>query len=178
MDESIENFTTDVKQLKFKRIGVYGGIKKYMVFNNESKMKIKIKDVYLPFGIETFNGNQILNVELYPKKSNVHNNIESLIYSFEETAKNKEFYQGDVKKNITECIFYNNLKCEDNKSILRTYVGNNMISYVMLGTYKTYVTSNDLKATTCDIEIELGGFWINDTTYGFTWYVKEIQVKH
>jgi len=38
------------------------------------------------------------------------------------------------------------------------------------------MTSNDIKKTIANVEMELGIVWITDNNYGYLWFLKEIQV--
>lgn len=176
-DNLIELNVNQIKFKKTKNMNNYHG-KSYILFsNNLSKTEIKLKKVYLPFGIEIFNKKAILNVEIYPKKSNEENNMYAMLYSFENELKDKTKFPNDIKNEINELTYYNFMKSNNNNGyLIRTHMSPNPEIYAMIGKFKNALTSKDIKDVKCNIDLELGTFWINDVNYGITWFVKRIEV--
>lgn len=178
-DESNGIFNFDINKLKFKKTKdkLTEHQKNYVVFTDEGKQKIKLNSVFLPFGVEFYNKKQILNIELYPKKNNVHNNLYSLLSALEQDFSNKLIINNEIKSEISELTYHSFLKLNSNNSIhVRTYMSQNPNIYTYIGKFKENIMQSSIKGTTCNIEIEIGTMWINSSNYGIILYVKDIQI--
>lgn len=166
-------FEIDIKKLHFKKTKDMN----YMIFTDSGKPMIKLEKVYLPFGIEYYNKKQILNIEMYPNKNNTHNNLYSLITFLEKEFEEKNINDNQLKNNLTNLDYHCGLKETNMNSVhFRTYMSQNPEIYTYIGKFKENVTQSSVKQRICNIEVELGTLWTNETSYGIIWYVKSIQI--
>jgi hypothetical protein len=169
-----------VSDLKFKKTmeKISEHKKNYIIFkSNTEKIKIKMDKVFLPFGVEIYNKRQILNIEIYPKKNNNHNNIHSMLFAFEQEFGDLNNIDWYVKQELDNISYHSFLKSNGyGGNHIRSYMSPNPEIFTMMGKYKQILSSKDLKGVYCNVELELGTFWINELHYGIIWYVKSIQV--
>lgn len=172
-------FDIQASQLNFKKTKdkLSEHQKKYMIFNNNGRPKIYLNSVFLPFGVEYYNKKQILNIELYPTKNNAHNNMYSLLRSLEEELSTKNINNYELKNNIQNLEYHSFLKQNSNSDIhIRAYMSVNPEIYTFVGKFKENVMQSNLKGSRCNIELELGTLWINETNFGIIFYAKSIQI--
>jgi hypothetical protein len=171
-------FDIDVKNLRFKktRDKLSEHQKNYIIFDETGKPKIKLEKVFLPFGAEYYNKKQILNIEIYPNKNNTHNNLYSLLLALEQEFSDKLVHNYELKNDIAELKYYSFLKNNSNNVHIRTYMSPNPNIYTIIGKFKEPIMQSSIKGTYCNIEMELGTLWMNDTNFGVIWYVKDIQI--
>lgn len=172
-------FDISVENLKFKKTKdkLSEHQKNYMIFTEHGKPKIKLEKVFLPFGVEFYNKKQILNIELYPNKNNVHNNLYSLFLALEKEFSDKIIHNYELKNDIENLKYHSFLKQNSNSSFhIRTYMSPNPDVYTFIGKFKENVMQSSLKGTYCNIELELGTLWMNPTNFGIILYVRDIQI--
>jgi hypothetical protein len=168
-------FNIDVNHLSFiktKDKSSDANQKNFVIHSFNGKPKIIIKSAYIPFGIEFYNKKQVLNIELYPKKNNLHNNIISSISTFEKNLM-ENFSKNPEYSNLT---FHSSLKESKKHVHLRTYCAPSMSTFTIIKNEKINIIQSSIKSNNCDIELDLGTMWVNNTNYGIIWYVKQIQI--
>lgn len=172
-------FDLQLENLKFKKTQnkLSEHQKNYMIFIDTGKPKIRLEKVFIPFGVEFYNKKQILNLELYPHKNNVHNNLYSLLLALEQEFSDKIVHNYELKNDIVNLKYHSFIKQNDNSSIhVRTYMSTNPDIYTFVGKFKEQITQSSIKGTHCNVELELGTLWMNATNFGVIFYVKEIQI--
>jgi hypothetical protein len=164
----------------FKRNKTTGN---YSIYDNNSKrIQLTINNVFLPFGLETYNDSDVLNLQLSDKNNYQHNNIiilkdidDKLELLADEnpylTLDDLEYYhilREDVYKKDKKD------KKDIKKYLMRSYLkkGVSITHKQLFGTYD----KRNLKSKFCNIVIELGSLWKNDKSYGCTIYVSSIKV--
>jgi hypothetical protein len=171
-----------IKNLSFKKtkdkIGEYR--KNYIPLNIKGeKIKIKLENVTIPFGMEKYNSSNIINIEISPKKNNDHHNYHAIISSFEkeftdlDLIKNKE-----LKKELIDKQYYNNMRDSKDGFIIRTHLFNMPEIYLNMGKFKNLLTLSDITKTKANVELELAMVWLNEHNYGIIWRIKEIEVLY
>lgn len=172
-------FDIDVKNLQFKKTKekVSDYQKNYVILSEKGKPTIHLEKVYLPFGAEYYNKKYILNIEMYPTKNNVHNNLQSLLLALEQEFSDKLIKSYELSQDIKDLTYHSFLKLNSNKSIhLRTYMSPNPEIYTYVGKFKENILQSSLQGTTCNIDLELGTLWMNGVNYGVIWYVKSVCI--
>lgn len=171
-----------VKALQFKKTKdkIEGCIKNYSISKaDNSRVKISLKKVCIPFGYEDFNGKKILNIEINSKKNNDHHNVKSLIKGFESEFTNSDnIYNKELKGDITGKGYYNNMRSSKGGKIIRCSIFGSPEIYSTMGNFKSLMTSKDITRTISNVEIELGTLWITENNYGFSWYIKKIEILY
>ena len=151
----------------------------YLLTHQSKRIKFSLKGITIPFGFEKFNGHTILNAEINTKKNNDSHNTHATIAGFEEEIKNlreKSSCPKDLKNDILGKGYYPNMRESEFGYIVRMYVFGSPKIYAMINGGEITMTSNDIKKTIANIEMELGILWITDNNYGYLWYLKEIQI--
>lgn len=178
--EILQNLS--VKDLNFKKTKekMSEHKKNYIITSKKGeRIKIIINKGIIPFGYESYNGTNVLNIEINPELGNDHYNIFSYIQSFESEFVEKNNIQcNQVNNDIEGKEYYLNMKKSKGGYIIRSYVFGNPEIFININKFKTLLTSNDIKKTIANIELALGTLWINDNNYGFLWYVRKIEVLH
>lgn len=146
---------------------------------SNQKITITLKNVIIPFGVENYNGKNIINLELNTKKSNKTYNAYATIATFEESLNllhdNKNIIN-EFKESITGKSYYPNMRQSKDGYIIRSHIfGQPKISTNFLGQLMS-ATLNDIKKTFANVVLELGSIWVTDNNYGINWYVREIEI--
>jgi hypothetical protein len=168
----------DIIELNSKNIRCILKNKKFVnVFCPLETIKIKLENVFIPFGVEKFNNKYILNLE-FEIKSNIHNNYISTLSNLESKIINKKY---ETEVNIESCLvnkkFLTSLKTSILGHILRAHISDSTEVYILKkdSTHMS-IDKDNLKGTNVNIELTLKGIWINDDTYGFYWNTNKIQI--
>ncbi len=142
------------------------------------KIILKLKNIFIPFGYELYNGQCILNLKINHTINNEIHNVFSQLLTFENELNNcSSFDDNDIMNDIENKGYYLNLKkIDDTSSMLRTHIFSSPDIYAIIGNKKFPIAQNDIKQKFANIEIELGTFWITDNNYGTLWYTKNIQI--
>ncbi len=168
----------DIIELNSKELKCVLKNKKFInVFCPLETIRIKLENIFIPFGVETYNNKYILNIE-FENKSNIHNNYLSTLTNLENKIINK-IYKTEV--NIESCLvnkkFITSLKPSVLGNILRTHISDTTNIYILKkDSSKMQLDKENLKGTSVNIELTLKGIWINDETYGFYWNVGNVQI--
>ena len=178
MSNSLENLSVATIKFKKTKDKLTEHKKNYIMSNwKGERISITLTNVKIPFGYEKYNSTNILNMEIEPKKHNEHNNIYSYIKAFEKEFIDQDNIKfGDLQKEIDGKGYYPNMRESKGGYILRAYVFGNPTIYSMIKDFKNLLTSADIKQTIANVKLELGSLWVNDTNYGFVYYIKEIEV--
>lgn len=176
----------------------------YTIHQKDSKkIRMKLCNVYIPFGREEYNDNLVLNVVINNKSNYGHNSIVQLKHIAKKFQDLRNTYVGKIKYNIESKNFFDfmtkleNTEISDQTKINQENDGQQSLvtdkpvdeyiirTYLKHGVHITHKKlignleiNYDLKQKYCDIEIELGSMWINEETnkYGINIYVNSISV--
>ncbi len=174
---SLEEFMTLMpSEMFFKKTKDAANYKKnYIISNNGKRITLKLNKINIPFGVESFNGKSILNIEIIPKTGNDHYNIHVAIQGFEKSLSNPEkFKDNSVKNDIDGKGYYQNMRKSKLGYIIRTYIFTMPNVFSSLGK----MCLSDAKDVKANVLLELGTLWINENNYGILWYVKSIEILH
>ena len=141
-------------------------------------IKIKLENVYCPFGAEYFNKKYIINFE-FEKNNNIHNNYISKLQTLENKIINKNYYS---ESSLDNCFYGKTFTTVVKQSmlghILRTHVTDSTEFYILRkDNTKMILDKENIKKTTSDIILTLKGLYLGDDNYGFYWNINEVQVK-
>jgi hypothetical protein len=146
------------------------------ISQNKLPVTFKIDNCHLPFGVEKYNGKDILNIEL-EKDNNELYNIYSKLSAIEDIIKKQEF---DADLQVTQAIrgkgFLPSVKSSLKGYILRTHIHDPDIYILKKNGDKMPIDSLNLPNTNVNISVVLNGIWINDSNYGLLWSVLNIQI--
>lgn len=137
----------------------------------------KLKNIFLPFGVELYNDKYIINIE-FLKTNNDHNNYFSIIQSLEKNIIDNNFESDtNVNMSISNKKFFSSIKNSQLGYILRSHITKTTEIFILKSNGTKYdLDKENLKHVNADIEISLKGIWINDESYGFYWNINSIQV--
>jgi len=137
----------------------------------------EINNCFIPFGIEKFNGKDILNIEL-EKGDNQLYNIYSKLSAIESNIK-----KGDYTDNlsVTQATkgkgFMPSVKKSALGHIIRTHIRNPDIYVLQKDGEKFPIDPSNLKKAYVDAKVMLNGIWINDNNFGLLFATIDIRVK-
>lgn len=145
--------------------------------NSSPIIKIKLNNIFIPFGLEKFNNKHILNLE-FDKNINTHNNYISVLTSLENKIINKTYEtEINVESNLVNKSFTKSIKDSILGFILRTHLSDSTEIFILKKDLsKMPIEKENLKGTNVNIELTLKGLWINDEKYGLYWNVNNIQI--
>jgi len=172
--------------------------KGYRVTYKMGKLKFKITNAKIPFGVEQYNNKDILNIELL-NNNNEHNNliheinlIGSIYEQFSKPTPNNapsitqhklpfvplplNFIKSVTYKEFCPSLkpIINNLTLDNSGVFFRTHTKTNIEIYKKVDNELIQITSAELKGKKCDFEVEFSNIWIHGNKYGFIWYVTKI----
>lgn len=154
-------------------------------FKDFNKLRLKSPRMFVPFGIELYNHNNIINLEFFDyNKSNEMHNFYSYLQQIDKFFINMR-YEGFVKhfeyeqsKDISNIIKNKSyIPCirargDNYNPLLRVYIKakkNNIITAFYKGS--DIVNPNKIKNEFGNFTIELGFLWVANDQYGLTWYL-------
>jgi len=169
------------RHFNFKRHKTTGT---YAIYgSNGDRMSIFAKDVFLPFGIETYNNKSILNVSI-KILDNFHHNTIVWLREFDERMEalaGKDSYRFDLdgyeyQPVLKENHYVNKDGEDDMRYMIRTHL-NNGVKITHRSFFGNY-DRNNLPKKRCNMTMFIGSLWINedDKKYGCTIYIPEIKV--
>ena len=140
-------------------------------------IKIKLNNIFIPFGVEKFNNKHILNLE-FDKNINTHNNYISVLSSVENKINNKTYdTEINVESILINKLFTTSLKESILGHILRTHITDSTEIFILKKDLsKMPIDKENLKGTNVNIELTLKGMWVNDEKYGIYWNINNIQI--
>lgn len=163
-----------------KKTGNYTILKKG---KQVKRVSLNITDAYLPFGREHYNDKLLLNAVIYDSTNYNTNNIITLRRIIDTFTKLKDTELGKYKYNISNKNFFSFLKETPNETDekTKTYMLRLYIKYGAKVTHQKYIGELDydqLKGKKCNLNIELGSLWINESSlcYGINIYVTHITI--
>jgi hypothetical protein len=168
----------DIIELNSKDLKCVLKNKKFInVFCPLETIKIKLENVFIPFGIEKYNNKYILNIE-FEKISNMHNNYLSTLTNLENKIINKKYgTEVNIESVLVNKKFISSLKPSILGNILRTHISDSTDVFILKkDSSHMSIDKENLKGTNINIELTLKGIWINDDTYGFYWNVGKTQI--
>lgn len=164
-----------------KKTGNYTILKKYSG-NQVKRISLNIDDVYLPFGREHYNNKLLLNGIINDSTNYNRNNIVTLQRIIDTFIFLRDTDDGKYKYNINDKKFFSFLKDEPGEDTdIKKYRLRLYIKYGAKVTHLRYIGELDydqLKGKKCNLQIELGSLWVNDSTaqYGINLYVTHIKI--
>ena len=149
--------------------------KNYGIVNkNNERITFILNNVFIPFGFEIYNKNEILNIELKHKQNNDHHNIYVFLLNLEKNIKNAIKSNFFVNNDIKSKIFHSTLKEKDNNVLVRSYSFGKKEIFKKINTKK--FPTNDIKGKRVNVEIEIRTLWITCEEYGILYNIKNIEV--
>ena len=169
-----------VKNLKYKKSKEKsdGYVKTYSITSfDDARIKLKLSNVLIPFGIEKYNKKHILNIEIDPKKYNDHHNIKTLLSTFENEFIDISNIKYDIlAQDIDGKGYYGNMKESKGGYIIRTNVFSNPEIFADIGGFRTELTSSSIVKSRANVDLELATLWITENNYGICWQVRRIEI--
>lgn len=188
---------TQIESIFFTKDNFTGNKKSFRMTNGGKKLNYVSPYVYIPFGVETYNGKQILNIEVNTDKNNNLYNFLSSISQIDNMLQN---LQKDITDDQNEHYNENNIHNEnkiqiENKKYIKDLVkGKQFVSCIRNGknghlirTYikqginihspdsKEFFKLSELKGRIAVIDIDLGNLWIMPDSYGYVLNVTDIM---
>jgi hypothetical protein len=151
--------------------------KKFISIFAPETIKFKLENIFLPFGVESFNNKYILNLE-FESSSNLHNNYISTLLTFEKKILEKKY---ETEINIESLLinkkFVSSIKDSKLGKIVRAHISDSTNVFILKkDSSKMNIDKENLKGTSTNIELTLKGLWVNDDSYGFYWNVNSVQI--
>lgn len=148
--------------------------------------------IYLPFGIESYAGKFILNLEINPEQSNEMYNFYSSLYQIdnilqnlslttptEQTCETDQIQNDSDNRNQIKALvkgkqFTSCIRNGKNGFLIRTYVKQGISIHSKDN--KEFYKMSELKGRNVWVELELGNLWIMPDSYGYILNVADITV--
>lgn len=153
----------------------------YVITYKNNKITLNIKKITIPFGVEKYNNQSILNIEITPNNSNSHYNIYQNIKRLENKIRDlseDKFCSNELKNDIIDKEYHKNIKKRENSYLIRTYLFGSPKIFRNIDGFEVDLSLENIKKTISNVELELGILWINQEEYGLLWYIKKIEVLH
>ena len=187
-----------IKSIFFTKDKFIGNKKAFRISIDGTKMVFYSPPIYLPFGIEYYNGKPILNLEVEPTLNNDLYNFHSSIYQIdsmlnnianneteqrvEQRVEQEELQLTKIQKENRQYInqlikgkqFISCIRSGKNGFLFRTYVKQGAVIKSIDG--KNYYKLSELVGRKAKVTIELGNLWIMPETYGYVLNVTEITI--
>jgi hypothetical protein len=159
--------------------------KSYSILDKNNKpIEKKLKDVYLKFGIEDYNGNKILNIYIDRNNENYSNDeandVKDIYHYVKEVSKfTKDPFNAKRYKFEGKGFKYPLKKKEEDGVklvIIRTYLSRNVDITIknMIGTLDT---SHDISGYMADVELTIKTLWSTSTDIGVIIYTDSIKLN-
>jgi len=173
-----DNF--DMNDIEFKKTKQHGtrSTINYALTCKSQSFRLTINNIHIPFGLEQYNGQHIINIELYPATNLEHRNAYEQIKLFEnylETISNTSCIQ-QLKDDVKNKTYHHNISESKCGVMLRTHIFGKPKVYAIVSGFETELMMSNIKKTTSNIVIDFGIVWITESTYGILWYLREINV--
>lgn len=153
----------------------------YSIYNDAWKRISKhIRNVYLPFGVESYNGTEILNVTTKILDNYQHN---FFVGMREIDERMKALMDKNVPFDLTDLeykpiVIENHYTDNEGNPDMRYFIRAHLTAGVKIR-HKSYFGNYDkkaLKGKQCNITFDIGSLWTNQEKYGCTVYITDIQV--
>ena len=166
-----------------KTTGNFSILKRGSTFVNPKRIYYKVYGCYVPFGIEEYNKNFLVNIEITEDKNFNYNLLVSLknmcnaLIDLKDTKSGKEKYLISDKEffNFMNLVINKDKEEENKKYKLRLYLKKGC---KILNKQDEIQNHSDVKRKRCNMVLEVGSLWVNEKTkkYGVNIYVSEIVV--
>ena len=185
-------------KLFFSKDKFIGSKKSFRMVINGSKVSLFTPIIYIPFGIESYNGKHILNFEVDTERNNDLYNFYAQIYKIESVLQNlitpnintddennetdNELIDENIKSNHLQ--IYNLIKGKQFVSCIKNGLKGYLIrSYVNQGidiksNNNDFFSINQTKGKLAKLQIELGNLWIMPDTFGYILNITEITIMN
>lgn len=185
-NETNDNKETSFILKKAKTTGNYSILRKARINGLDTLQRVKytMYNAYLPFGKEDYNDNVILNAIINDSNNLNYNmlfTLNRIARTFDElntidTCKHK--YNIDNKQFFP---FIKALPSDENNNTVKQYSIRLYFKYGAKITHAKFVgelSADQLKGKTCNINIDLGSMWVNDSSmmYGINIFISHITV--
>ena len=179
----------DCGKVDFSKLYLMTEKKGYRIVYNMSKLQIKTPMVFSPFGIENYNGKDILNLEVKnignDQANFVHvmSTFDRLYHHFSDKSiindTNKVPFinvqqYAILSKDLCGKTYTTFLKHGTQGKHVRTHLTKNTEIYKIVNGKKLPTTEIKGKKLVC--EIELANLWVYGVSYGLTWNINKIEV--
>jgi hypothetical protein len=158
--------------------------KNNIIFTSDSKtIMIELKNVYLKFGIEEYNGKNILNIYVDKESDDYtnedYNNIMDVCNYVKKVQKLGDDFMESRKLGLAGKGFQSPLKNikEHGKKILsiRTYLDYN-IDISLDGSFGSLESDYDMTGYKADVVINIKTLWTTDNNYGTIIYTSNVKL--
>ena len=163
--------------------------KNYKVFtkdfntNKYSRMRFVTPNMFIPFGLESYQKKAIVNIE-FPKNDNFSNNFLGDIQQIDKfflglkSESFREFYRLQIPKdlidNIEKKLYVSCLRQKDGfQPMLRTHAKTKGVSIqsVFYDSSQNVVPIGEIKKRYAKLTLEIGPIWYTNTSYGIVLYL-------
>lgn len=151
----------------------------YSIYDSDAKrIQLRICNVYIPFGVEYYNRSNVMQIHL-ASNNNYHHNTILLIKDYDTKLGCATI--GPHGEDLIKLTYYGiiNDVTDTNKCTtyrIRTYLKTGVRITHARGDNKKDYGHDDVVKKRCNVDIELGSFWMNATNYGCTVYVSSIEI--
>lgn len=151
----------------------------YKIMNGGDLIKIETPIVNLPFGIEVFKTNHIVNFEINPKKDNETYNFTSMMMIidnyFKDLLVNNKKLQKEFVNDLLRKQYYPIIKDSLKGKIVRCQIKEADIVQMVNGKY--IVPSLDkIKGSDAKITFDIQKIWYNNNQYGIILNIRKIEL--
>lgn len=145
--------------------------KHYRLVDNYNKpIILNTCTLKIPFGVENYNGKNIINFELDPQRDNDSYNMFAILQNIEKQI---------METNIIKKPLYPILKNNGKKYLLRVHLKKEMsFSIVDNNNTTRFLTNSELKDRYCTGIISFGSIWTNNENFGVLIYLDDVQLKN
>jgi hypothetical protein len=178
----------DISNIDYSKLLLVSEKKGYRFAYNFSKFKIKTPVCLMPFGLETYNNKEIINIEL-SNATNEQINFNATVRMLDKLYQqfsNKQIQENNVfpfinlpagfAKEVSNMEYSPCIKPSLLGSIIRCHVKPNINVIKKVNGTNVICSKNDLKKSNAIIELELGNIWIHNNKYGLIWYINNIEI--
>jgi hypothetical protein len=157
----------------------FASIKKNFILlkiNESLQYSIFINSIEMPFGIEMFNSNKILNIE-FRNDNNQHYNVYTHLLSIDEKIIDliNSTKIINLKQIFNNKTFVSSIKESMLGHLLRTHITSNSEIYI-LSKNKSKIILPNINKCSGNVKLTLRGLWYNDLTFGLYWIVNSVNV--
>jgi hypothetical protein len=149
-----------------------------IVDKNNKKISFELKNVKIPFGVEDYNKDKILNIIIDPKENNDNYNICIFLKNIEDEFNNYKINDNDILIDTKNKKYHYILKKNPTNDtyLLRTHILGIPNIYTSINGINIPIIENDVKNRKVNIKIEIGTLWVTENSFGLLLYSKEIKI--
>lgn len=158
----------DLSEIDYSKFYLQSTKKGYKILYDFSKFKIYIKNVQFPFGLENYNGKNILNFKIVGKENSDYNNyatlleIQNIIHNYCTNNIQKDLPKIKVPPDFEKDMRNKEFSLSIKEDLIRTY------------TNKNCDCNNLDKKKLYSIELELTSLWMYENSVGLLWVINQI----